>query len=95
MRLFKHAVSQGRQRSLHAVLVESLTNTKALLARLEAGVVVPRITSGKLFASFTSARGGNCRRYQRSSRGWNEHAQSYFQLSEGPNSRSSFCRCRE
>ena len=70
-------------------------NTKALLARLEAGVVVPRITSGKLFASFTSARGGNCRRYQRSSRGWNEHAQSYFQLSEGPNSRSSFCRCRE
>jgi hypothetical protein len=30
------------QRSLHAVLVESLTNTKALLARLEADVVVPR-----------------------------------------------------
>jgi hypothetical protein len=31
-----------RQRSIHAVLVESLNNTKALLARLEAGVTVPR-----------------------------------------------------
>ena len=31
-----------RQRSIHAVLVESLNSTKALLARLEAGVTVPR-----------------------------------------------------
>ena len=32
----------AKQRSLHAVLVESLTNTKALLSRLEAGVHVAR-----------------------------------------------------
>jgi len=32
----------GAKRSLHAVLVESLTNTKALLTRLEAGVHVAR-----------------------------------------------------
>lgn len=32
----------AKQRSLHAVLVESLTNTRALLNRLEAGVTVPR-----------------------------------------------------
>ena len=31
-----------RARSLHAVLCEALTNTQALLARLEAGVHVPR-----------------------------------------------------
>ena len=30
------------QRSLHAVLCEALTNTQALLKRLEAGVTVPR-----------------------------------------------------
>ena len=30
------------QRSLHAVLCEALTNTQAVLARLEAGVMVPR-----------------------------------------------------
>jgi hypothetical protein len=30
------------QRSLHAVLCEALTNTQALLCRLEAGVRVPR-----------------------------------------------------
>jgi hypothetical protein len=30
------------QRSLHAVLCEALTNTQALLMRLEAGVTVPR-----------------------------------------------------
>jgi len=30
------------QRSLHVVLCEALTNTRALLARLEAGVTVPR-----------------------------------------------------
>src|SRR5262249_53734571 len=30
------------QRSLHAVLCEALTNMQALLARLEAGVTVPR-----------------------------------------------------
>jgi hypothetical protein len=33
---------QPKQRSLHAVLCEALTNTQALLARLEAGVTVPR-----------------------------------------------------
>jgi len=32
----------AKQRSLHAVLCEALTNTKALLTRLEAGVTVPR-----------------------------------------------------
>jgi hypothetical protein len=32
----------AKQRLLHAVLVESLTNTRALLNRLEAGVTVPR-----------------------------------------------------
>ena len=31
-----------RQRSLHATLCEALTNTQALLARLEAGVRVPQ-----------------------------------------------------
>jgi hypothetical protein len=31
-----------RQRSIHAVLVENLNSTRALLARLEAGVTVPR-----------------------------------------------------
>ena len=32
----------AQRRSLHAVLVESLNTTQALLARLEAGVSVPR-----------------------------------------------------
>jgi len=31
-----------RQRSTHALLVESLNSTKALLTRLESGVTVPR-----------------------------------------------------
>jgi len=31
-----------KQRPLHAVLVEALNNTQALLTRLETGVVVPR-----------------------------------------------------
>jgi hypothetical protein len=31
-----------RQRSIHAVLVESLNSTQALLTRLEAGVCVPK-----------------------------------------------------
>jgi hypothetical protein len=31
-----------KQRSLHAVLCEALTNTQALLTRLEAGVCVPK-----------------------------------------------------
>jgi len=31
-----------RQRSIHAVLVENLNSTQALLTRLEAGVTVPR-----------------------------------------------------
>jgi hypothetical protein len=33
---------QAKQRSLHAVLCAALTNTQALLTRLEAGVTVPR-----------------------------------------------------
>jgi hypothetical protein len=37
---------RARQRSLHAVLCEALTNTQALLARLEAGVHVPRAAAG-------------------------------------------------
>jgi hypothetical protein len=32
----------AKQRSLHAVLCQALMNTQALLARLEAGVMVPR-----------------------------------------------------
>ena len=32
----------AKQRPLHAVLVESLTHTRALLTRLEGGVRVPR-----------------------------------------------------
>ena len=36
------ALVRPRQRSLHAVLCEALMNTQALLARLEAGVTVPR-----------------------------------------------------
>jgi hypothetical protein len=35
-------VRAERARSLHAVLCEALTNTQALLTRLEAGVTVPR-----------------------------------------------------
>jgi hypothetical protein len=35
-------VRTERSRSLHAVLCEALTNTQALLTRLEAGVTVPR-----------------------------------------------------
>jgi hypothetical protein len=33
---------RAARRPLHAVLCEALTNTQALLARLEAGVTVPR-----------------------------------------------------
>jgi hypothetical protein len=36
------ALVQPTQRSLHASLCGALTNTQALLARLEAGVTVPR-----------------------------------------------------
>jgi len=36
------ALVRPKQRSLHAVLCEALTNTQALLTRLEAGVTVPR-----------------------------------------------------
>jgi hypothetical protein len=35
-------ITLRKSRSLHAVLCEALTNTQALLARLEAGVTVPR-----------------------------------------------------
>ena len=33
---------EGARRPLHAVLCEALTNTQALLTRMEAGVAVPR-----------------------------------------------------
>ena len=36
------ALVRPMQRSLHALLCEALTNIQALLARLEAGVTVPR-----------------------------------------------------
>jgi hypothetical protein len=36
------ALVQTKQRSLHAILVETLNSTRALLRRLEAGVTVPR-----------------------------------------------------
>ena len=36
------ALVQTKQRSLHAILVESLNSTRALLRRLELGVHVPR-----------------------------------------------------
>jgi hypothetical protein len=36
------SIGRARRRPLHAVLCEALTNTQALLTRLEAGVTVPR-----------------------------------------------------
>ena len=36
------ALAQPKARSLHAVLVERLNSTQALLTRLESGVTVPR-----------------------------------------------------
>jgi len=36
------SIGRAARRSLHAVLCEALTNTRGLLARLEAGVTVPR-----------------------------------------------------
>ena len=36
------SIGRAARRSLHAVLVESLNSTRALLRRLEAGVTVPR-----------------------------------------------------
>ena len=38
----ENVISLRRSRPLHAVLVESLNSTRALLTRLEAGVTVPR-----------------------------------------------------
>jgi hypothetical protein len=37
-----NVIALPKVRSLHAVLCEALTNTRALIARLEAGVTVPR-----------------------------------------------------
>ena len=37
-----NVIALPKARSLHAVLCEALTNTRALLTRLEAGVMVPR-----------------------------------------------------
>jgi hypothetical protein len=36
------SIGRAARRPLHAVLCEALTNTQAVLARLEAGVTVPR-----------------------------------------------------
>jgi hypothetical protein len=36
------SIGRAARRPLHAVLCEALTNTQALLTRLEAGVTVPR-----------------------------------------------------
>jgi hypothetical protein len=36
------SIGRAARRPLHAILCEALTNTQALLARLEAGVTVPR-----------------------------------------------------
>jgi hypothetical protein len=36
------SIGRAARRPLHAVLCEALTNTQALLMRLEAGVTVPR-----------------------------------------------------
>ena len=37
-----NVIALPKARSLHAVLCEALTNTKALLTRLETGITVPR-----------------------------------------------------
>jgi hypothetical protein len=42
MKLRRIVIALPKARSLHAVLCEALTNMQALLARLEAGVTVPR-----------------------------------------------------
>jgi hypothetical protein len=38
----ENVIALPKARSLHAVLCEALTNTKGLVQRLEAGVVVPK-----------------------------------------------------
>jgi hypothetical protein len=38
----ENVIALPKSRSLHAVLCEALSNSRALLARLEAGVTVPR-----------------------------------------------------
>jgi len=38
----ENVISLPKTRSLHAILVENLNSTRALLAHLEAGVTVPR-----------------------------------------------------
>ena len=38
----ENVISPRKTRSLHAILCEALIDTQALLARLEAGVTVPR-----------------------------------------------------
>jgi hypothetical protein len=49
-------IVRPKQRSLHAVLCEALTNTQALLARPESGVHVPGTSRGKLFGRSMSPR---------------------------------------
>jgi len=46
----------AKQRSLHAVLVESLTNTKALLTRLEAGVQCAALERGVVRELYVQTR---------------------------------------
>jgi hypothetical protein len=42
-----NVIALPKTRPLHAVLVETLNSTKALLTRLESGVTVPRISSAR------------------------------------------------
>ena len=59
-RVLKPSVSElrpgAKQRSLHAVLVESLTNTKALLTRLEAGVQCAALERGVVCELYVQTR---------------------------------------
>ena len=71
----------AKQRPLHAVLVESLTHTRALLTRLEGGVRVRETSRGRLLGRFMWRREISCRRWWRawSSKGWNEQSWGHCQ----------------
>jgi len=69
-----------------------------VLARLEVGVRVGREAQARevireLYVQ-TRRQGGRHSLRVWNCRGWSEYAQSYFQLLDGPKSRSSFCRDR-
>ena len=66
-----------KARPLHAVIAECLANIELLLAQLEAGVRVYAAAARGAGSGLAAGRAGI------------EH---YFQLSDGPKSRSSFCR---